>query len=100
MQSKTVMRERCHADMLESPSYQPAFWGILLPGPSPQYLSVCLFLCFSEKVLASTTKAFVPCSEIMEVFFIALFYESIKFHDIYGSLCHEAGGLLAFILFY
>ena len=86
--------------MLVSLNYQPAFWGIFLPCPSSRYVSVCLFLCFSEQVLASTMKAFAPCSEITEVFSIALFYESIKFHGIYGSLCHEAGGLLAFILFY
>lgn len=86
--------------MLGSLNYQPAFWGILLSCPSSRYVSVCLFLCFSEQVLASTMKAFAPCSEIMEVFSIALFYEHIKFHDTYGSLRCEAGGLLAFILFY
>lgn len=36
----------------------------------------------------------------MEVFSIALFYGSIKFHDIYETLCRGAGGLLTFILFY
>lgn len=55
--------------MLVCVNYQPSFWGILLPCPSSQYVSVCLYLCFAEQVMASTIKAFAPCSEIMEVFF-------------------------------
>lgn len=28
-------------------------------------------------------------------FLVATFYDDIKFHDIYGSVCHKADGLLA-----
>lgn len=71
--------------------------------PALQYFfPLCVYsswqLCI--QALTKSKRVFALCCEIMEEGFsppIALFYGSIKFHDIYESACHEADGLLAFI---
>lgn len=65
------------------------------------FLCVFIFLGISGfEPWQEAKRAFALCSEIMEEGPpppIALFYGSIKFHDIYESACYEADGLLAFI---
>lgn len=73
-------------------------WKFTVIFPSISFRGIYCYSCD----VPDQAKTRVSCKCLLEnfcstesCFLVATFYGNIKFHDIYGSVCHEADGLLA-----